>query len=54
VVKARRERDGGNAALTEDERVELARLRRENSELWMQRDVLERSVALWVDEPMGR
>jgi transposase len=54
VVKARRDRDGGNAALSEDERAELARLRRENSELRMQRDVLKRSVALWVDEAMGR
>ena len=54
VVKARRDRDGGTAALTENERAELARLRRENSELRMQRDVLKRSVALWVDEAMGR
>jgi transposase len=54
VVKARRDREGGNAALSEDERAELARLRRENSELRMQRDVLKRSVALWVDEAMGR
>jgi transposase len=54
VVRARRDRDGGNVPLTEDERAELMRLRRENSELRMQRDVLKCSVALWVDEAMGR
>jgi len=41
-------------AVTETERAELARLRKENHELRMQRDVLKRSVVLWVDEAMGR
>lgn len=40
--------------VTEDERVELARLRKENHELRMQRDVPKRSVVLWVDEAMSR
>lgn len=41
-------------AVTEDERSELIRLRKENAELRMQRDVLKKSVVLWVDEAMGR
>jgi transposase len=54
VGKARVERDDGGQVLSEPERAELARLRKENTELRMQRDVLKRSVALWVDEAMGR
>lgn len=53
-AKARQGRDGENPGLSESERVELDRLRRENTELRMQRDVLKRSVALWVEEAMGR
>ncbi len=54
VAKVRAERDGGREQLSESERAELGRLRKENTELRMQRDVLKRSVALWVDEAMGR
>ena len=53
-VKARQAGGDGTGALSESERAELARLRKEIVELRMQRDVLKRSVALWVNEAMGR
>jgi transposase len=54
VGKAREEAGGPDAPLSESEQVELRRLRSENAELRMQRDVLKRSTALWVNEAMGR
>src|SRR5512132_3279759 len=53
-AKRRRAADDGQAPLSESERAERARLRKEIVELRMQRDVLKRSVALWVDEALGR
>ena len=53
-AQARRAGQDGTAALSESERAELARLRKEIVELRMQRDVLKRSVALWVNEAMGQ
>ena len=49
VANDRAEREG-TQGLSTDDAAELKRLRTENAQLRMERDVLKRSVVLWVKE----
>lgn len=44
VERARADQTGGKTGLTTEERAELARLRRENRELRMEREILKKAV----------
>jgi transposase len=41
---------GDKAGVTTEERAELAKLRKENARLRMERDLLKRATAFWVKE----
>ena len=48
--KRRIEAENEDASLTEDERMEIARLRSENRRLRMERDILKKATAFFANE----
>ena len=48
--KQRFEAEDGDTSLTEDERMEVARLRAENRRLRMERDILKKAAAFFANE----
>jgi len=50
VRQARANRDGGKSGLTTEEKAELARLRKENRQLRVERDILKKAAAFFAKE----
>jgi len=50
VKQARANRDGGKSGLTSEERAELAKLRKENRQLRVERDILKKAAAFFAKE----
>jgi transposase len=54
VKRASADRTGGRTGLTTSEREELARLRKENRQLRLEREILKNAAAFFATEPATR